>query len=66
LNVLFRGRRKTGHIDLEASQIMIRSAMHRVGAVGITQLLQFPVPPAEQRTMPCSCGRRVRDIEMSE
>jgi hypothetical protein len=56
LNVLFRGRRKTGHMDLEASEIMIRSAMHRVGAVGVTQLLQFPVPPAEQRTVPCSCG----------
>jgi hypothetical protein len=56
LNVLFRGRRKTGHMDLEASEILIRSAMHRAGAVGITQLLQFPVPPAEQRTFPCSCG----------
>jgi hypothetical protein len=56
LNVLFRGRRKTGHMDLEASEIMIRSAMHRVGAVGITQLLQFPAPSAEQRTLPCRCG----------
>lgn len=56
LNILFRGRRKTGHLDLEASEIMIRAAMHRVGAVGITHLLQFPVPPAELRTVPCSCG----------
>ena len=64
MNVLFRGRRKTGHMDLEASEIMIRSAMHRVGAVGMTQLLQFPVPPAEQRTMPCSCGHTAHYQEL--
>ena len=57
LNVLFRGRRKTGHTDLEASEMMLRSAVHRVGAAGITQLLQFPIPPAVQRTVPCSCGQ---------
>lgn len=64
LNVLFRGRRKTGHMDLEASEILIRSAMHRAGAVGITQLLQFPVPPAEQRTFPCSCGHTAHYQEL--
>ena len=64
LNVFFRGRRKAGHMDLEASEIMIRSAMHRVGAVGITQLLQFPVPPAEQRTVPCACGHTARYEEL--
>jgi len=51
-------------MDLEASEIMIRSAMHRVGAVGITQLLQFPVPPAEQRTVPCSCGHTAHYQEL--
>lgn len=56
LHVLFNGRRKTGHVDLEASEMMMRSAMHRVGAAGITQLLRFPVPSAQQRTVPCSCG----------
>ncbi len=64
LNVLFRGRRKTGHMDLEASEIIIRSAMHRVGAVGITQLLQFPAPPGEQRTVPCGCGHTARYQEL--
>jgi hypothetical protein len=64
MNVLFRGRRKTGHMDLEASEIMIRSAMHRVGAVGVTQLLQFPVPPAEQRTVPCFCGHTAHYQEL--
>ena len=56
LHVLFNGRRKTGHLDLEAIEMMMRSAMHRVGAAGINALLQFPVPPAEQRSVPCCCG----------
>jgi hypothetical protein len=64
LHVLFNGRRKTGHVDLEACEMMMRSAMHRVGAAGITQLLRFPVPPAEQRTAPCSCGHTARYQEL--
>jgi len=64
LHVLFNGRRKTGHVDLEASEMMMRSAMHRVGAAGITELLRFPVPPAEQRTVPCSCGHRAHYQEL--
>jgi len=42
-------------MDLEARN-HDRSAMHRWGAVGITQLLQFPVPSAENRGLalrPC-------------
>ena len=34
LNLLFRGRRKTGHMDLEASEIMIRSAIASGGSRG--------------------------------
>jgi hypothetical protein len=64
LHVLFNGRRKTGHVDLEASEMMMRSAMHRVGAAGLTQLLRFPVPPAEQRTAPCSCGHTAHYQEL--
>jgi hypothetical protein len=56
LDVLFRGQRKTGHTDLEASEMLVRSAMHRAGAAGITQLRQFPVPPVAHRTVACSCG----------
>ena len=64
LHVLFNGRRKTGHLDLEAIEMMIRSAMHRAGAAGLTELLQFPVPPAEQRTVPCSCGHTAHYREL--
>jgi len=55
LHVLFNGRRKTGYVDLEAVEMMMRSAMHHAGAAGITELLQFPVAPEEQRRLP---GRR--------
>ena len=64
LHVLFNGRRKTGHLDLEAIEMMIRSAMHRAGAAGLTELLQLPVPPAEQRTVPCSCGHTAHYREL--
>jgi hypothetical protein len=64
LHVLFNGRRKTGQVDLGAVEMMMRSAMHRVGAAGINALLQFPVPPAEQRTVPCSCGHTAHYREL--
>ena len=57
LHVLFNGRRKTGHLDLGAIEMLMRSAMHNAGAAGITELLQLPVPDAGQRTVPCSCGQ---------
>jgi hypothetical protein len=56
--MIFQERRKTGHIDLEATEMAMRSAMHHAGATVLGALLQFPVPAAEQRTIPCSCGRQ--------
>jgi len=35
----------------------MRSALHRAGAVALTQLLQFPAPRDEPRTVPCPCGQ---------
>jgi hypothetical protein len=64
LHVLFNGRRKTGHVDLEAIEMMMRSALHRVGAAGLTELLQFPVPAANQRRIPCPCGHQARYLEL--
>jgi len=43
---------------LEASQMVARTAGHRVGAVVLTELLQFPIPAAGQRTVPCACGQQ--------
>ncbi len=64
LQVLFNGRRKTGYVDLEASETMMRSAMHHAGAAGLTELLQFPVPDVEHLTVPCSCGHTARYQEL--
>jgi hypothetical protein len=55
--VVFQERRKTGRIDLEATEMAVRAALHRAGAAALSQLLQFPTPPDERRTVPCSCGQ---------
>jgi len=67
--VVFQARHKTGRVDLEALETAVRSAMHRAGAAALSQLLQFPVPSAESRSIPCSCGheahyRELRDKSM--
>ena len=48
--------RKTGHVDLEAIEMLVRSALHQAGANTLTELLRFPVP--DQRMIPCPCGRQ--------
>jgi hypothetical protein len=64
LHVLVAGRRRTGQLDLEAIEMMMRSAMHRVAAAGLTELLQFPVPSGDQRKVPCSCGHTAHYREL--
>jgi hypothetical protein len=48
--------RKTGSLDLEAVEMLVRSAMHQVGAKTLTELLRFPAP--DQRAIPCPCGQQ--------
>jgi hypothetical protein len=55
--VVFQDRRRTGRLDLEATEMAVRSALHRAGAAALSQLLQFPAPSQEQRTVPCACGQ---------
>lgn len=38
--------------------------MHRAGATALSQLLQFPAPPAEQRSIPCGCGHQANYREL--
>jgi len=57
LGRIFAQRRKDGRTDLEAIETALRAALHPAGATGLTELLQFPAPPADQRTRPCSCGQ---------
>lgn len=54
--MIFAGRRKSGRLDLEAVEMLVRSAVHRAGAAALTELLQFPAPAADQRQIPCTCG----------
>src|SRR5437870_3091374 len=57
LRVVFEDRRKTGRLDLEATEMAIRSALHRAGAAALSQLLEFPAPTEEGRTRACPCGQ---------
>jgi hypothetical protein len=56
--VVFEDRRKTGRLDLEATEMAMRSALHRAGAAALSQLLEFPVPTEAGRTRTCPCGQQ--------
>jgi hypothetical protein len=56
--VVFQGRQKAGRVDLEALETAVRSTMHRAGAAALSELLRFPAPDAEQRSLPCGCGQQ--------
>ena len=43
---------------MEAAERLLRSAVHQAGATALSELLQFPVPAADRRGVPCSCGHR--------
>ena len=44
--------------------MVVRSAMHHAGATALRELLQFPVPATEQRTLHCACGHRAHYREL--
>jgi hypothetical protein len=62
--VIFQDRRKTGRLDLEAIETAVRSAMHRAGAAALSELLQFPAPAGEQRSILCGCGQQAHYREL--
>jgi len=64
LRAIFTGRRKTGRLDLEAIEMAVRSAMHQAGAAALTELLQFPAPTADQRSLACPCGQQAHYREL--
>jgi hypothetical protein len=49
---------------MEATEMLVRSAMHQAGATVLTKLLQFPAPSTDQRTVDCSCGHPARYREL--
>ena len=62
--MVFQARHKTGAVDLEALEMAVRSAMHRAGAGALSELLQFPAPAAEQRSLACGCGHEAHYREL--
>ena len=54
MRVIFQDRR----IDLEATEMAMRAALHRAGTTALSQLLQFPAPSEEGRTLACPCGQQ--------
>jgi hypothetical protein len=41
-----------------------RAALHQAGAAALSQLLQFPEPAADLRTIPCPCGHQAHYREL--
>jgi hypothetical protein len=64
LRVIFNGRRQSGCLDLEATEMLVRSAMHRAGAAALSQLLRFAPPATERRSIACDCGQRAEYREL--
>lgn len=60
LCLIFRERRKTGRLDLEAVEMALRSALHQAGASALTHLLELGVPDWDHRAVACSCGQQAR------
>jgi hypothetical protein len=58
LRVVVQERRNTGRLDLEATEMALRSALHRAGATALSQLLQFPAPSEGGRRLACHCGQQ--------
>ena len=64
MRVVFEDRRKTGRLDLEATEMAMRAALHRAGAAALSQLLEFPAPSEEGRRRACPCGQQAHYREL--
>lgn len=62
--MILQDRRKNGRLDLEATEMALRSALHQAGAVALGQLLQCDPPGPEQRKQACSCGHLAPYLEL--
>jgi hypothetical protein len=58
VRIIFSARRKTGHFDLEAIEMAVRSSLHQAGATALSELLRFASPATDRRILPCSCGHQ--------
>ena len=44
-------------VVLEAVEMAIRATVHQTGADAVTELLRFPPPEEDHRSIPCDCGQ---------
>jgi len=56
--MVFRDWHKTGSIDLEAVEILVRDSMHHAGAVTVQRLLCLP--ESHSHRIPCACGQQAQ------
>ena len=47
-------------MDPEAAEMGFRAVLHQAGAAALTQLLQFPEPADDERSIPCPWGHQAR------
>jgi hypothetical protein len=64
LSRVFAERRRTGQIDLEAVENAFRAALHQAGSNGLSELLTYEEPAADQRRLPCPCGHHARYLDL--
>ena len=64
MRVTFQDRRKTGRLDLEATEMAVPSALHRAGARALSPLLQFSPPTEERGRVACPCGQQAHYHEL--
>jgi hypothetical protein len=57
LRVIFQERRQTGRLDLKATGMAVRSAMHHAGAAASSPPQRFAPTPTDRRALPCICGQ---------
>ena len=62
--MIWQDRRKNGRLDLEVTEMALRSAMHQAGAGALGQLLQCDPPGPEQIDVACSCGQTAHYREL--
>lgn len=54
LEIVFTSQRKTGTLDLEAVEMLVRNSVHRAGSLALGRLLSCSAPAAAHQ--PCGCG----------
>jgi hypothetical protein len=58
VQIVFGDWHKTGTIDLEAVELLVRDSMHHAGAMTVQRLLCMPESPDHR--VPCACGQQAQ------